>query len=108
MATLRLQEEEMLLEKVKGFPVLYDKRVRGFKEKDSVQNAWEIVAESLDFTENGNFIRASSNWEYFEDSCSEQIGALSSVQNSYKILANQFDFRRCYQNSSSQQLLSSN
>ena len=46
---------------MKGFPVLYDKRVRGFKEKDSVQNAWEIVAESLDFTENGNFIRASSN-----------------------------------------------
>ena len=81
---------------MKGFPVLYDKRVRGFKEKDSVQNAWEIVAESLDFTENGNFIRASSNWEYFEDSCTERIGALFCVRNSYKILANQFDFRRCY------------
>ena len=34
------------------------------------------VAESLEFAENGNFIRASSNWEYFEDSCSEKIGAL--------------------------------
>ena len=83
-------------------------RVKGFKEKDAVENAWEKVAESLDFAENANFIRASSNWEYFEDSCSEQIGALFCVQNSYKILANQFDFRRCYQNSSSQQLLSSN
>ena len=39
MATLRLQGEEMLPEKVKGFPVLCDKRVRGFKEKDSVQSA---------------------------------------------------------------------
>ena len=85
--TLCLQEEEMLPEKMEGFPVLYDKRVRGFKEKDSVQNAWEIVAESLDFTENGNFIRASSNWEYFEDSCSKKIGALFCVRNSYKILA---------------------
>ena len=81
---------------MKGFPVLYDKRVRGFKEKDSVQNAWEIVAESLDFTENGNFIRASSNWEYFEYSYSEKIGALFCVRSSYNILANQFDFRRYY------------
>ena len=61
MATLCLQEEEMLAEKVKDFPVLYDKRVKGFKEKDAVQNAWEKVAESLNFAENGNFIRASSN-----------------------------------------------
>ena len=51
----------MLAEKVQGFPVLYDKIVKGFKEKDAVQNAREKVAESLDFEENGNFIRASSN-----------------------------------------------
>ena len=31
---LCLQEEE---EKVEGFPVLHDKRVKGFKEKDTVQ-----------------------------------------------------------------------
>ena len=61
MATLCLQIEEMLAEKVQGFPVLYDKIVKGFKEKDAVQNAREKVAESLDFEENGNFIRASSN-----------------------------------------------
>ena len=61
MATLCLQEEEMLAEKVKGFPVLYDKRVKGFKEKDAVQNPREKVAGSLDFAENGNFIRARSN-----------------------------------------------
>ena len=29
---LCLQEEEMLAEKVQGFLVLYDKRVKGFKE----------------------------------------------------------------------------
>ena len=65
MTTLCLQEEEMLPEKVEGFPVLYDKRVKVFKEKDSVQNAWEKVAEKLQFAENSNFIRESSNWEYF-------------------------------------------
>ena len=79
VVTLCLQEEEMLPEKMEGFPVLYDKRVRGFKEKDSVKNAWEKVAESLNFTENSNFIRASSNREYFEDSCSKKIGALFCV-----------------------------
>ena len=42
---------------MQGFPVLYDKRVKGFKEKYAV----EKVAESLDFEENGNFIRESSN-----------------------------------------------
>ena len=31
MVTLRLQQEEMLAEKVKGFPVFYDKIVKGFK-----------------------------------------------------------------------------
>ena len=61
MATLCLHKQQMLAEKVQGFPVLYDKRVKGFKEKDAVQNAWEKVAESLDFEENGNFIRASNN-----------------------------------------------
>ena len=54
-------EKEMLAEKVKGFPVVYDKRVKGFKEKYAVQNAWEKVAESLEFAENGNFIRPNSN-----------------------------------------------
>ena len=34
---LCLQEEEMLAEKVEGFPVLHDKRVKGFKEKDTLQ-----------------------------------------------------------------------
>ena len=30
---------------------MYDKRIKGFKEKDAVQNTWEKVAESLDFEE---------------------------------------------------------
>ena len=81
---------------MQGFPVLYDKRVKGFKEKDTVQNTWEKVAKSLHFEENGNFIRASSNLEYFEDTCSKKIDALFCARNTYKILANQFDFCRCY------------
>ena len=55
IATLCLLKEETLAEKVQGLPVLYDKRVQ------TVQNAWEKVAKSLDFKENCNFIRASSN-----------------------------------------------
>ena len=65
-------------------------------QKDSVQKAWEKVVESLDFAENSNFIRESTNWEYFEDNYSKKINALFCVQNSYRILANHFDFCRCY------------
>ena len=83
----------MLAEKVR-ISSFHDKRVQGFKEKDAVQNAWEILAKSLDFAENCNLIRC--NREYFEDSCTEEIGVLFCVRNSYKILANQFDLRRCY------------
>ena len=79
MTALCLQEEEMLAEEVERFPALYDKRVKGFEEKDAFQNAWKKVTESLEFAENGNFIRASSNLEYFEDSCSEKIGAFFCV-----------------------------
>ena len=81
---------------MKCFPILYDKRVKGFKGKDPVQNACGKPAETLDFAKNCNFIRASSNWECFEDSCSENIGAFFFVRNSYKILANQFDLCRIF------------
>ena len=40
---LSLNEEEILAERVKLFPVLYDKSYEGYKEKDVVKNAWEKV-----------------------------------------------------------------
>ena len=40
-----------LQEEFTSFPVLYDKRIKGFKEKDAVQNAQKKMAESLDFEE---------------------------------------------------------
>ena len=53
----------MFPEKVQGFPVLYNKIVKDFKARNGVRNAWEIVVESLDFADNSNFIRTSSNRE---------------------------------------------
>ena len=53
MISFSLQDEELLAEEVKLFPVLYDKTEKGYKEKDVVTNAWVIVAEKLDFIENG-------------------------------------------------------
>ena len=53
---LYLKEEEMLAEKVKHFPVLYDKQVKGYKERDVVTNAWDTVASDLEFVENGKII----------------------------------------------------
>ena len=39
----------MLAEKVEVSPVLYDKTVKGFKEKDPVQNSRENVANQFRF-----------------------------------------------------------
>ena len=36
MASLCLQEEEILACKVQGFPVLHDRRGKGFKKRDLV------------------------------------------------------------------------
>ena len=71
MASLTLQEEEILSEKVKQFPVLYDKTVKGYKEKDVVKNAWDKVAESLDFVENSKNILYT--YLLFEILCVEKI-----------------------------------
>ena len=38
--SLSIKEEEQLSDKVKEFPVLYDKAAKGYKEKDAVNNAW--------------------------------------------------------------------
>ena len=52
MAVISLQEEEMLAEKVKQYPVLYDKQCKRYNEKDAVANAWSAVAQELVFVEN--------------------------------------------------------
>ena len=80
---------------MQGFPVLYDKRVKGFKEKDAVQNTWEKVAESLDFEENGNFLEQVAPENILRVAVLKNLSWFCA-RNSYKILANQFDFRRCY------------
>ena len=49
-------QEEMLAEKAKHFPVLYDKQVKGYKETDVVTNGWDTVASDLEFFENGKII----------------------------------------------------
>ena len=48
-----LDEDELLAENVRLYPVLYDKSKKGFKERDVVQNAWAKVASMLDFVETG-------------------------------------------------------
>ena len=37
MAALTLQEEVILREKVKQYPVLFDKQLEGYKEKDAIR-----------------------------------------------------------------------
>ena len=45
MPALTLQEEGILYEKEKQCPVLFDKQLKGYREKDVVTNAWNVVAK---------------------------------------------------------------
>ena len=47
--SLSLKEKEQLSEKVKEFPVLYDKAAKAYKEEEAVNNAWRSAEETLDF-----------------------------------------------------------
>ena len=56
---LSLEQEEVLASRIKEYPCLFDKTDKGYKEKDCVANAWKEVADSMEFTENGenfNFV----------------------------------------------------
>ena len=48
MAALTLQEEGMLCEEVKEYPVLFDKQLKGYREKDMVTNAWNAVSKEIE------------------------------------------------------------
>ena len=53
VAILALANEERLSEKVKMYTCLYDKTTKGYKEKDVLQNSWNVVAELHKFVEDG-------------------------------------------------------
>ena len=54
MASLNLLKEEELSEAIRSYPVIYDKRNRGYKDKNIVNNAWKEFVDSLDFVEDVN------------------------------------------------------
>ena len=58
MTALALQEQGILCEKVKQYPVPFDKQLKGCREKDVVTNTWNAVAKD---TEIGRFLLFSRN-----------------------------------------------
>ena len=52
--SLSIKEGEQLSEKVKEFPVLYDKAAKRYREKDVINNAWRSGVEALHFAEDSN------------------------------------------------------
>ena len=56
MGTLSLQQEAQLADEVRLFPCLYDKTEKGYKEADVVADAWDRIAEKLDFIEDGKVL----------------------------------------------------
>ena len=51
-----LNEEEELCEIVRSFPVIYDKKMKGYKDNIAVDNAWIDVSNQVSFLENGKNI----------------------------------------------------
>ena len=45
---------DLLCEKAKQYPALYNKRTKGYRKKDVVKNAWNAETKNLKFNENGN------------------------------------------------------
>ena len=45
MAALTLQEQGILCERVKQYPILFDKQLKGYIEKDVLINTWNVVAK---------------------------------------------------------------
>ena len=56
MGTLSLQQEAQLADEVRLLPCLYDKTEKGYKEADVVADAWDRIAEKLDFIEDGKVL----------------------------------------------------
>ena len=48
MAVLTLQEQGILCEKVKQYPIRFDKQIKGYREKDVMTNAWNAVAKEIE------------------------------------------------------------
>ena len=53
ITSLSLCDNKLLLVAVQKYPWSYDKSHRSHKEKNVVQNAWEGVADELNFAEDG-------------------------------------------------------
>ena len=52
---LSLIQKENLHEIIQNLSVFFDKFCRGCKERDVVTNAWEEIANSLEFLRNGTY-----------------------------------------------------
>ena len=48
MAALTLQEQGILCERVKQYPVLFNKQLKGYIEKDVLTNTWNVVAKETE------------------------------------------------------------
>ena len=57
LAALNLQQEEILREKVRQYLVLFDKHLKGCKEKDVVTNTLNAMGSKIEFVENGKSIQ---------------------------------------------------
>ena len=52
---LDIIQEENFCETVRQFPVIFDKSRKGYKEKDAEVNAWNKIANYLDFILDGMY-----------------------------------------------------
>ena len=56
IASTDLPRQVILCEKVKKYPVLFDKQLKGYREKDVVTNTWNAVAKEIEI---GRFLLLS-------------------------------------------------
>ena len=91
---MRLLEEKILREKVRNYPISYDKTHKGYTEKVAVENAWNAVSDELEFIENCTKFRLKI--EVSNEQSSAKNGVLQSVVASVYLPCNggMFSFSR--------------
>ena len=61
IASTDFARQGILCEKVKKYPVLFDKQLKGYGEKDVVTNTWNAVAKEIEI---GRFLLLSRKNNY--------------------------------------------
>ena len=89
-----LQEDERLSIEVEKYPCRYNKREKGYKEKDRKKNVWKKIDEELGLEEGNQISFSSALFIFFSVTCKNSISFCRSGGKKFEILKKRFSRKR--------------